>query len=151
MVNRKVVKVEEEDEDIIVQFNGLMSGNEDIRSRMSACKFFVSLAAIRSFAVTTVTHVLIQMVLFGMKQRIGEDEPVAQIGNQMFRGSVEPIMGTAVCFQEQATDKNESPQKKSLSFISKTEKVLVMKRVFLQPKKSNPSDGHQSTTSQGQS
>lgn len=42
MGNRRIVKVEEEEEDVVVQFNGLMSGNEDIRSRMSACKFFVS-------------------------------------------------------------------------------------------------------------
>lgn len=67
-----------------------------------------------------------------------------QVGNQLFRGSLEPIQGTAVCFEEvktSATDNNnDSSSYKSLSFTSKTDKVLVMKRVFLQPKSTRTSD-----------
>lgn len=78
-----------------------------------------------------------------------QDEPVIQVGNQVFKGSLEPIMGTAVCFQESkcgTTDnRDDSAPRKTLSFISKTDKILVMKRVFLQPKNSS------TTTQEGMS
>ena len=45
MEARKVIRVEEEEEDIIVQFNGLMTGEQDFRSRVASCKFFVSPAS----------------------------------------------------------------------------------------------------------
>ena len=40
-----MIRVEEEEEDIIVQFNGLMTGEQDFRSRVASCKFFVSPAS----------------------------------------------------------------------------------------------------------
>ena len=72
-----------------------------------------------------------------------QDEPVIQVGNQVFRGSLEPIQGTAVCFQESEVaspleGSNSCKSVKKLSFLTKTDKMLVMKRVFLQPKQQPP-------------
>lgn len=39
---RTIVSVEEEEENVVVQFNGLISGGDDLKSRLANCKFFVS-------------------------------------------------------------------------------------------------------------
>ena len=69
------------------------------------------------------------------------------MGNQLFRGCIEPIAGTAVCFAE-STDCDSSDGKKKLSFIAKTDKVLQMKRVFL--KSNMPSQQSESSQSEAE-
>lgn len=53
---RRIVKVEEDEEEIVVQFNGLMSGNEDMRSRMSSCKFLVSASPFDEVPLSCLNH-----------------------------------------------------------------------------------------------
>lgn len=47
-------------------------------------------------------------------------EPILQIDNCFFRGNFQDIVGTNITFDQ-----------KDLSFVAKTDKKLVMKRVFL--------------------
>lgn len=79
-----------------------------------------------------------------LKQNLEDENPIVRVGNQFFRGTLEPIQGTAVCFavtphkQEQQSSR---PLKSKLTYVSKTDKCFVMKRVFLKPK----TDGDTST------
>ena len=72
-----------------------------------------------------------------------QEEPVVQVGNQLFRGPLEPVQGTAVCFEERGPEssgdesRRDAGARNRLSFISKTDKAIVAKRVFLQPKASS--------------
>ena len=72
-----------------------------------------------------------------MSQNLEEEDPVVRVGNQFFRGTFEPIHGTAVCFkvsQDTSPEEDASDPKKKLTFVTKTDKTLITKRIFLRPK-----------------
>lgn len=78
--------------------------------------------------------------------------PVVQIGNQVFAGQYENTLGTSVFFKAKSDDANDGddeaesedkeedpvfsprPQNK-IEFVHKTDRKLVLKRVFLNKKK----------------
>lgn len=87
-------------------------------------------------------------------QQLDQPEPILQIGNQFFQGSLQPTLGTTLCFEELKPDQGRSArlQRKEtsttlgsstlngnhkLTFALKSDKTLLMKRVFLQPKGSS--------------
>lgn len=80
---------------------------------------------------------------FLLFQKLNEEEPILQMGNQLFQGSLDYQMGTALIFEEATLDKttsrsaNVTKDSKKLSFFAKTDKVLPVKRVFLHPKESD--------------
>lgn len=52
----------------------------------------------------------------------------------MFKGTFEPLLGTAVCFQQSDTTGSESSgHSADLKYVAKTDKRLLMKRVYLEP------------------
>src|SRR5687768_12153505 len=90
-------------------------------------------------------------------QKLDEPEPIMQIGNHFFQGSLQRTMGTSLCFEEikqqdddysrakrvgssrlssiRTTSKSEKDvDKRNLAFLVKSDKTMNMKRVFLQPK-----------------
>lgn len=79
---------------------------------------------------------------------IETEKPVLQIGNLLFQGAFEPLLGSAVCFQPQ-NDPNKPTTSKgsttaqsadnltSLEYLSKSDLKLKMKRVYLDKKKTN--------------
>ena len=98
MEGRQVVKVEEEEDLVVVKFNGLLyTTDEDSRNRLNNCQF----------------------------HNLDTDQPVIQVGRQFFRGALDNILGTAVCFEVPRDEAND------LKYVGKTEKSLVMSRVFL--------------------
>jgi 3-phenylpropionate/cinnamic acid dioxygenase small subunit len=66
-----------------------------------------------------------------------DEKPVIRVGNQFFQGELEEIHGTAVCFQVQQDNDDQTSTKRpksKLSYVGKTDKCFMMKRVFLNPK-----------------
>ncbi|XP_030853403.1 general transcription factor 3C polypeptide 6-like isoform X2 [Strongylocentrotus purpuratus] len=59
---------------------------------------------------------------------IGTENPVLQIGNYVFKGEYKKTVGTAVFFEQEKDDS------KDWSYKCCTNKMLEMRRVFLQPK-----------------
>ena len=81
------------------------------------------------------------------------DQVILQMsGNTFFGGQIEHIFGTNVLFDvksnqktsDKESDKNDDH--KSLQYIGKCDKKLVMKRVFIEPKQAN--DGHEEANNQ---
>jgi hypothetical protein len=65
----------------------------------------------------------------------------------MFKGAFEPFLGTAVCFQQHsdrtttdATGSEPSGRSSSLEYVAKSDKRLLMKRVYLEPHTSTEPD-----------
>lgn len=65
---------------------------------------------------------------------IETENPVLQFGNYVFKGEYKKAMGTAVIFEQ-----GNEGEEKNWKYKCCTDKMLEMKRVFLQPKE-NPSD-----------
>ena len=75
---------------------------------------------------------------------INEEEPILQIGtNSFFKGKYDNLIGTAVFFEEKKpTNKSksesdfssETSEVKRLSYLTKTNKTLNFKRIFLEAK-----------------
>ena len=75
---------------------------------------------------------------------INEEEPILQIGtNSSFKGKYDNLIGTAVFFEEKKpTNKSksesdlssETSEMKKLSYLTKTNKTLNFKRIFLEAK-----------------
>ena len=102
MEGKQVVSVEEEEDLVVVKFNGLLlTTDEDCRNRLNNCQF----------------------------HNLDTDQPVIQVGRQFFRGTLDNILGTAVCFEVPRDEVNDD-----LKYVGKTEKSLVMSRVFLESK-----------------
>ncbi len=75
------------------------------------------------------------------------EEPVVQLGNQAFVGRYEDIVGTALFFAAKDDDENDADARRDpvfeaeenkvdLEYVCKTNRRLVLKRVFLKEKKS---------------
>lgn len=86
------------------------------------------------------------------------DQPIVQIGNQVFAGTWEHTLGTSLFFTLEdveaattaataAADKvfENSPTDKAAAFACKADKKLVLKRVFLTPKVAAASDAAKDT------
>ena len=80
------------------------------------------------------------------------EQPIVQIGNQVFAGTWEHTLGTSLFFTLEDTVAAEaassssstldrvfenSPADKATAFACKADKKLVLKRVFLTPKSSS--------------
>ena len=75
------------------------------------------------------------------------EQPIVQIGNQVFAGTWEHTLGTSLFFTLEDTvaeaastlDRvfENSPADKATAFACKADKKLVLKRVFLTPKSSS--------------
>ena len=77
---------------------------------------------------------------------LDSEEPVVQLGNQVFAGKYQDIVGTALFFEEKKDKEEENrsdpvfenPDKKvDLKYKCKTNRRLVLKRVFLKEKAMN--------------
>lgn len=73
-------------------------------------------------------------------------EPLVQIGNQVFAGKYQQVLGTSVFFKrksdEDLNDDQEDPvfdtlPKSELDYLAKTGKKLILKRVFIKEKPAN--------------
>ena len=78
---------------------------------------------------------------------LDSEQPIVQIGNQVFAGTFEDTLGTSLFFtvDEKPTDQDDeeipdlekvfdnSPSK-TVKYVCKSDKKLVLKRVFLTPK-----------------
>lgn len=73
------------------------------------------------------------------------DQTILQMsGNTFFGGQIEHIFGTNILFEikpnQKTSDKDvDNSDHKSLQYIGKCDKKLVMKRVFIEPKQPNDS------------
>lgn len=70
---------------------------------------------------------------------IDSDKPVLQLGNQVFQGNWSDTIGTAVFFEENPSASSGDPvftknPPSTLNYHSKTQKSLVMSRIFVKPK-----------------
>jgi general transcription factor 3C polypeptide 6 len=77
---------------------------------------------------------------------IDSNQPLVQVGNQVFVGEYRDTIGTSVFFhkapQPQASTDPVFGHKigQQLTFLEKTNKKLVLKRVFLKPKETASND-----------
>ena len=110
---KRIVKVEEDEDLVVVKFQGLLYNENETREKLSNCKF----------------HCL------------DTDQPIIQIGGQLYRGNYEDTPGTCACFVAPTEDSN------SIELAGITEKCLVVNRVYLESKnKSSPEDPSQLET-----
>ena len=72
---------------------------------------------------------------------LDSQEPIVQLGNQVFAGKYTEVVGTSVFFQvEDVTEEDEvdpvfgKPSDQKLNYLCKSGKKLVLKRVFLNKK-----------------
>ncbi|XP_055695438.1 general transcription factor 3C polypeptide 6 [Lutzomyia longipalpis] len=68
---------------------------------------------------------------------IESENPVVQINNKFFKGEYEDTVGTHLFFEEDTDHKEQDPlysrnPKKMYKYMNKTNKVLTMKRIFLE-------------------
>lgn len=115
MAGKKVVRVDEDEDLVVIKFNGLLYNDEDARVKLQNCKF----------------------------HHLDTEEPVIQVGRQFFRGTLDNILGTSVCFEVPRDDSND------LKYVGKTEKGLIMNRVYLKEKsaaESTTGDGDNSAS-----
>lgn len=70
---------------------------------------------------------------------IDSDEPVLQLGNQVFQGEWKNTLGTHVMFEEGDCIRSDplfsEPPEKQMYYASKTDKILHMSRIFVNSKK----------------
>ena len=75
---------------------------------------------------------------------LDSQEPIVQLGNQVFAGKYTEVVGTSVFFQvEDVTEEDEvdpvfgKPSDQKLNYLCKSGKKLVLKRVFLNKKQTS--------------
>lgn len=72
-------------------------------------------------------------------QKLDEDEPIIQVGNQFFKGTLENVQGTAVFFEDVTDPKTQAPStkpnepQKEVKYFGKTEKMMSTRRIFIEP------------------
>lgn len=76
---------------------------------------------------------------------VDSEKPVLQLGNQVFEGNWNDTVGTAVFFEENPSASPGDPvfmksPPLTLNYHSKTQKSLVMSRIFVRPKDENDTD-----------
>jgi hypothetical protein len=96
-----------------------------------------------------------------LRKGLDTQHPILKIGNFVFEGTYEDIVGTALCFEEsvrketdQQQNSNETPlafrkketEKVDLHYSCKTTKLLKMRRIMVVPKQLE-SQQKESTTS----
>ncbi|XP_034233631.1 uncharacterized protein LOC117640821 [Thrips palmi] len=78
---------------------------------------------------------------------VDSEKPVLQLGNQVFEGNWSDTVGTAVFFEENPSASPGDPvfmknPPVTLNYHSKTQKALVMSRIFVKPKEDNDEENN---------
>lgn len=78
---------------------------------------------------------------------VDSEKPVLQLGNQVFEGNWNDTVGTAVFFEENPSASPGDPvfmksPPITLNYHSKTQKALIMSRIFVKPKENNDEENN---------